>query len=102
MASRRWWYDSPRPGLVTLNRWANRLAHRILANSGEVAKLLAREEGVPKTKIAELPNFLEERAFELVDLTTRIVQRRAWGFRMKRSPSELLRGWHRSRTTHLF
>jgi glycosyltransferase involved in cell wall biosynthesis len=79
IASRRWWYDAPRPGLVPLNRLACRFAHRILANSGEVAQLLAREEGVPEVKIAEIPNFLNESAFELIDEVSRIAQRRAWG-----------------------
>ena len=79
IASRRWWYDAPRPGLIHLNRWACRLAHRILANSGEVAKLLACEEGVPEGKIAEISNFLEESAFVSVDEASRIAQRRAWG-----------------------
>ncbi len=79
IASRRWWYDAPRPGLVPLNRWSYRLAHRILANSGEVANLLAREEGVPLDKIIEIPNFLGETAFGSVDGASRIAQRRAWG-----------------------
>ena len=79
IASRRWWYDAPRPGLIPLNRWSCRLAHRILANSGEVAKLLAREEGVPPHKIVEIPNFLGETAFDPVDGASRIAQRRAWG-----------------------
>ena len=79
IASRRWWYDAPRPELVTMNRWACRLAHRILANSGEVAKLLAREEGVQLDKIVEIPNFLAVTAFDPVDEASRIAQRRAWG-----------------------
>ena len=79
IASRRWWYDAPRPALIPLNRWACRLAHRILANSSEVAKLLAREEGVPVNKIVEIPNFLGEDAFARVDEASRIAQRRAWG-----------------------
>ena len=79
IASRRWWYDAPRPELTTLNRWSNRLAHKILANSGEVAKLLAREESVPSAKIVEIPNFLANAAFGSVDKAVRIAQRRAWG-----------------------
>ena len=79
IASRRWWYDAPRPELVPVNRWAGQFAHRILANSGEVAKLLVREEGVKRDKIVEIPNFLAETAFESVDGASRITQRRAWG-----------------------
>ncbi|RIZ69978.1 MAG: glycosyltransferase [Methylococcales bacterium] len=79
IAGRRWWYDAPRPGLIPLNRWSYRLAHRILANSGEVAKLLAREEGVSLDKIVEIPNFLAKTAFDRLDEASRIAQRRAWG-----------------------
>ena len=79
IASRRWWYDAPRPGLVPLNRWSYRLAHRILANSSAVANLLVREEGVPCEKIVEIPNFLAETAFDSVDEASRMAQMRAWG-----------------------
>ena len=79
IASRRWWYEAPRPELVTVNRWTSRLAHRILANSSAVAELLAREEGVPRRKIVEIPNFLAENAFEAVDKAVRVAQRRRWG-----------------------
>ena len=79
IASRRWWNIAPRPGLLTLNRLSYRLANCVLANSPSVAGLLEREEGVPRAKIAEIPNFLEESAFEAVDEASRIAQRRAWG-----------------------
>lgn len=79
LASRRWWNVAPRPGLLALNRWSYRLAHRVLANSARVAGLLASEEGVPQAKIAEIPNFLEESAFAPVDAALRMAQRRAWG-----------------------
>ncbi len=79
IASRRWSYDVPRPGLAKVNRWSSSLAHRILANSSGVAELLAREEGVPRRKIVEIPNFLEEHAFETIDEAVRVAQRRAWG-----------------------
>lgn len=79
MASRRWWYEAPRPGLVTLNRCSYWLAHRVLGNSKGVAALLAREEGVSPTKIVEIPNFLSEDAFVAVDGALRLTQRRAWG-----------------------
>ena len=79
IASRRWWYEVPRPELVMLNRWSSLLAHRVLANSSGVAELLAREEGVPRKKIVEIPNFLAESAFELADEAVRVAKRRAWG-----------------------
>jgi glycosyltransferase involved in cell wall biosynthesis len=79
IASRRWWYEAPRPELVTVNRWSYRLAHRVLANSNGVAGLLAREEGVPRKKIVEIPNFLSGNAFEVANKAVRVAQRRAWG-----------------------
>ncbi len=78
IASRRWWYEVPRPELITLNRWSYWLAHRVLANSQSVAGLLSREEGVSLNKIVEIPNFLGESAFELMDEAQRLRQRRAW------------------------
>lgn len=79
IASRRWWYDAPRSGLVTLNRWSYLLAHRVLGNSNGVAGLLVREERVPPNKIVEIPNFLAEKAFEAVDRALWLAQRRSWG-----------------------
>ena len=79
IASRRWWYEAPRPELVTVNRWTCALAHRILANSSGVAQLLVREEKVPTEKIVEIPNFLAESAFVIAGEAARIAQRRAWG-----------------------
>jgi glycosyltransferase involved in cell wall biosynthesis len=79
IASRRWWYEAPRPELIRVNRWSYLLAHRVLANSSGVAGLLAREEGVSSKKIVEIPNFLAENAFQLGDKAAHIAQRRAWG-----------------------
>jgi glycosyltransferase involved in cell wall biosynthesis len=64
LASRRWWYDAPRPGLGTLNRICNRFADRLLANSPGVARLLVGEEGVAEKKVVLIPNFLDSRAFD--------------------------------------
>jgi glycosyltransferase involved in cell wall biosynthesis len=79
IASRRWWYEAPRPQLVTANRWTCALAHCVLANSRSVAQLLAGEEKVPREKIVEIPNFLAEKAFRHEDETSHVAQRRAWG-----------------------
>jgi len=57
VASRRWWHPSQRPMLQIVNRWAYRVAHRVLANSPSVAAMLARDEGVPPAKIVCMPNF---------------------------------------------
>ena len=79
IASRRWAYDAPRPGLTPLNRWSYRFATRVLANSESVARLLSDEERVPANKIFELPNFLGETAFQRIDSASRRAQRCAWG-----------------------
>jgi glycosyltransferase involved in cell wall biosynthesis len=79
IASRRWGHKASRPELAMINRWSSLLAHRVLANSSAVAELLAREEGVPRKKIVEIPNFLTESAFELVGEAVHAAQRRAWG-----------------------
>lgn len=79
IASRRWWYEAPRPELVAVNRWSYRFAHRVLANSSGVAGLLARDERVALEKIVEIPNFLEDSAFDVVDSGVWLAQRRAWG-----------------------
>jgi glycosyltransferase involved in cell wall biosynthesis len=79
IASRRWGHEASRPELAMANRWSSMLAHRVLANSGGVAGLLVREEGVPRKKIVEIPNFLAENAFEVVEEAVRVAQRQAWG-----------------------
>jgi L-malate glycosyltransferase len=50
--------------LAASNRRANRLAHRVIANSTRGADHL-RREGVPEERIRVLPNFLEDSAFDL-------------------------------------
>ena len=79
IASRRWLDEAPRPGLLRLNRWSFRLAHRVLANSSLTARLLVDQEHVPASRVVELPNFLEERAFHQVTAEVRSARRRSWG-----------------------
>jgi glycosyltransferase involved in cell wall biosynthesis len=79
IASRRWLDSAPRPGLIPLNRWSYRFAHRVLTNSALAGKTLVAQEGVPARRVIELPNFLEERAFRRLDAETRAAQRRQWG-----------------------
>ena len=79
IASRRWSYYAPRAGLAGINRLSARFAHHILANSSGVADVLAVEEGVPRKKIIEIPNFLEANAFVAVSPADRAAQRLAWG-----------------------
>lgn len=78
IASRRWGLKASRPELSGANRWCSRLAHRVLANSGEVARLVARE-GIAAGRIVEIPNFLADEAFATVEAAAREAQRRAWG-----------------------
>lgn len=79
IASRRWLYETPRPGLTPLNRWSYRFATLVLANSPSVAQLLATEEHVPLEKIVVLPNFLEERVFRRIGATECAARRKEWG-----------------------
>jgi len=79
IASRRWLDAVPRPGLVALNRWSYRYAHRVVVNSSTVARLMIDTEHVPATRVFELPNFLEERAFHHVAAELRSARRHGWG-----------------------
>ncbi|HUF64626.1 MAG TPA: glycosyltransferase [Gemmatimonadaceae bacterium] len=64
VASRRWWEGPDR----RLQRFANRasylFAHRVLANSEAVARLLSDAEKVRPGRIAVIRNFLDEQAFD--------------------------------------
>jgi glycosyltransferase involved in cell wall biosynthesis len=79
IASRRWGLQASRRELAKVNRWSSTLAHRVLANSAGVARLLTSGEGVPRDKIVQIPNFLSESAFAETADAVRSSQRRAWG-----------------------
>jgi glycosyltransferase involved in cell wall biosynthesis len=79
IASRRWLDASPRPGLVPLNRYSYRFAHRVVVNSSVVGRLMIDTERVPAARVVELPNFLEERAFQHVAAEARDARRNSWG-----------------------
>lgn len=79
VASKRWWFDSPRPGLTTVNRFSYRFAHAVLANSESVAKLLIEHENVPKQKVFVVPNFLSDSAFVNITPTERARIRSSYG-----------------------
>jgi len=64
IASRRWWHQVPRPVLRVVNRQAYRLADCVLANSPSVGKLLVEHEGVHADRLAIIPNFVDEHAFD--------------------------------------
>jgi len=78
IASRRWLDATPRRMLMPLNRWSYRFAHRVVTNSALTARLLARDEGVPARRIVELPNFLEQHAFQRASPQVRDSRRRSW------------------------
>ncbi len=79
LASRRWLYEAPRPGLVRLNRLSYHFSDRVLANSSSVARLLEREEGIAVDKIVEIPNFLSDRAFHVNSPELRQAKHSEWG-----------------------
>ena len=80
VASRRWWNPSPSTGRAhaIANRWACRVAHRVLANSPSVAALLTAREGIPRRKVVCMPNSLAEDAFVPVPSA----ERAAWRARL--------------------
>jgi glycosyltransferase involved in cell wall biosynthesis len=60
ITSRRWWHATPNPALARLNRASYRLSHTVLANTHAVASMLHRDEAVPLSKIAVIPNFVDD------------------------------------------
>lgn len=79
IASRRWWFLTPRAALRKINQCCYLLAHRVLANCSSVANLLNEQERIPLRKIVEIPNFLGDSSFINVDEEDRKAQRRNWG-----------------------
>lgn len=79
LASRRWWYEAPRPELAAINRYANRFAHKIVANSESVARLLKDQEKVQSTKVQVIPNFVDDSYFVLDTEPQREARRESWG-----------------------
>lgn len=63
IASRRWWHAANRRIYLALNRVTYRLAHRVLANSESVGRLVVGE-GVRAERVVVIPNFVEDYAFE--------------------------------------
>jgi glycosyltransferase involved in cell wall biosynthesis len=65
IASRRSWYSPHLQGrILRANRVAYRFAHRVVANSPSVSRLVESEGGVPASRIVTIPNFLDPQAFE--------------------------------------
>jgi len=63
---------------LVANRWAYRVAHRVLANSASVAALLTREDGLRPAKVVCVPNSLAEAAFRPVSSAERAAWHARW------------------------
>ena len=79
LACRRWWTDMPRRSHRVANRLSYRFADRVLVNSDSVGKLVESEEGVAHLKVAVIPNFVDERAFDSPDAQWLSETRRRFG-----------------------
>jgi L-malate glycosyltransferase len=64
IASRRWWEGFQSPAWRLTSRLSYRAAHAVLANSASIGRLLVEAQGVPPARVAVVPNFLDESAFE--------------------------------------
>ena len=64
ISSRRWWKRGVSPALNTGNHVADRLAHRVLANSQGVARLV-EADGIAPSRVAVIPNFVDAQGFEM-------------------------------------
>lgn len=85
VASRRWWNPTRGRAHEIANRWAYRVAHRVVANSPSVAALVTRRDGIPPAKIVCIPNSLAASAFVAVPPA----ERAAWRARL-RVPADAL------------
>lgn len=63
VASKRWGNISHGHGAG--NRFAYRLAHRVLANSVRVGESLTTLDGVPAARVVVIPNFVDDVAFDV-------------------------------------
>jgi glycosyltransferase involved in cell wall biosynthesis len=63
IASRRWLDEVPRPSLRTANRVAYRFADCVLTNSESIAELLVARDRVQESRVAVVPNFVDDQAF---------------------------------------
>jgi glycosyltransferase involved in cell wall biosynthesis len=78
VASRRWWDASPRRSQQVANRVAYRFAHRVMANSASVEKLVV-QEGVAAARVVSIPNFVDDAAFAPIPDATRQALRGSFG-----------------------
>jgi glycosyltransferase involved in cell wall biosynthesis len=64
LASRRWWEGFQGSAWRLTSRASYRAAHAVLANSASIGRMLVNVEGVPPGRVAVVPNFVDEAAFE--------------------------------------
>ncbi len=81
IASHRWWRQVHSARVRRANRLAYRFAHRVLANSPSVGDLVVAEEGVPRSRLVVIPNFVDEAAFTPLSDPRRSELRRRMGLR---------------------
>lgn len=79
IASRRWTHPATSRPMEFVNRLAYRLAHRVLGNSGAVARMLRDIDGVAANRILEVPNFVEGHAFQSPTLASQAAFRTELG-----------------------
>jgi len=70
ITSKRWSRWNP-PQWGPRNRFAYRLADRVLANSRAVADSVEREDGVRPDRVVVVPNFIDDAAFEPIGTSER-------------------------------
>jgi glycosyltransferase involved in cell wall biosynthesis len=67
IASRRSWHSPHLQGrIMRANRFAYRLADRVVGNSPSVARLVETEGGVPSSRVVTIPNFLDPQAYDAI------------------------------------
>jgi glycosyltransferase involved in cell wall biosynthesis len=81
IASHRWWRHVHRQRVRLANRLAYRFAHRVLANSKSVGELVVAEEGVPRSRLVVIPNFVDDAAFAPLSDARRAQLRARMGLR---------------------
>ena len=79
IASRRWWGWPPRRTQRIVNSVASRLAHRVLANSPAIAEMLHHTERFSRTRIAVVPNFVDDRTLAAFSADQRATLLRQFG-----------------------
>ena len=72
IASQRWWKNVHPAQVRVANRIAYRFAHVVLANSPSIAEQVISEEGVPRSRVVVVPNFVDDSGFEPLSQQRRV------------------------------